>query len=55
MKAALAPSPFRMATTLIGDLLWAAAILAAIPLVILALGIPIALCLRFLLWIVGLL
>ena len=36
-----------------GDLLGALGIVLCIPLVILAIGIPIALCVRFLLWIAG--
>jgi hypothetical protein len=38
-----------------GDLLGALGIVLCIPFVILAIGIPIALCVRFLLWIVGVL
>jgi hypothetical protein len=36
----------------IGDVLSAVGIVLCVPFVILAIGIPIALCLRFLLWIV---
>lgn len=49
------PGPLRRAAVLVGDLLGAAAIVLCIPFVILAIGIPIALCLRLLLWIFGLL
>jgi hypothetical protein len=49
------PAPLRRAAGVIGDLLAAAAIVLAVPAVILAIGIPIALCVRFLLWIVGML
>jgi hypothetical protein len=37
------------------DLLGMAGLVLCVPFVILAIGIPIALCLRFLLWIAGLL
>ena len=47
--------PFRRAGAMIGDLLGAVAIVFCIPVVILAIGIPIALCVRLLLWIGGLL
>ena len=47
--------PLRRAAVVVGDLLGAAAIVLFIPLVILAVGTPIALCLRLLLWIGGLL
>jgi hypothetical protein len=45
--------PFRRAAVVVGDLLGAVAIVLCIPLVILAIGTPIALCLRLLLWIGG--
>jgi hypothetical protein len=48
------PSPFWRAAVVVGDLLGAAAIVLCIPFVILAIGIPIALCVRLLLWIGGL-
>jgi hypothetical protein len=51
----IVPGPFRSAAVLVGDLLGAVAIVLCIPFVILAIGIPIALCLRLLLWIGGLL
>ena len=47
--------PLRRAAVLGGDLLGAAAIVLCIPFVILAIGMPIALCVRLLLWIGGLL
>ncbi len=45
----------RRAATVIGDLLGLAAILLCIPFVILAIGTPLALSVRFVLWIVGML
>ena len=39
----------------IGDLLGAVGIVLCIPLVIVVIGMPIALCVRFLLWITGML
>jgi hypothetical protein len=49
------PGPFRRAAGAAGDLLGVVAIVLCIPFVILAIGIPIAVCLRLLLWIGGLL
>ena len=49
------PGALRRAALAVGDLLTALAILVCIPFVILAIGIPIALCIRLLLWIGGLL
>jgi hypothetical protein len=49
------PVPRRSAAGLFGDLMGAVAIVLCIPFVILAIGIPIALCLRLLLWVGGLL
>jgi hypothetical protein len=43
------------ATVVVGDLLGAVAIVLCIPFVILAIGIPIVLCVRLLVWIGGLL
>ena len=43
------------ATVVVGDVLGAAAIVLCVPFVILAIGTPIALCMRLLLWIVGML
>jgi hypothetical protein len=54
-RAPVVPGPFRRAAVVVGDLLGAVAIVLCIPLVILAIGIPIALCVRLLLWIGGLL
>jgi hypothetical protein len=52
----VAGGPFRRAAAVVvGDLLGAVAIVLCIPLAILAIGTPIALCLRLLLWIGGLL
>ena len=45
--------PLRRAAVVVGDLLGAVAIALCIPFVILAIGTPIALCLRLLLWIGG--
>jgi hypothetical protein len=44
-------SAVRRAIVLIGDLLGAAAIIVGIPVVIFAIGIPIALIVRLLLWV----
>ena len=49
------PGPLRRAAVVIGDLFAAVGIVLCIPFVILAIGIPIALCVRLLLWIGGLL
>jgi len=51
----LVPGLLRRAAMASGDLLAALAIVLCIPFVILAIGIPIALCVRFLLWSAGLL
>jgi hypothetical protein len=47
--------PFRRAAVVVADLLGAVVIVLCIPFVILAIGMPIALCVRLLLWIGGLL
>jgi hypothetical protein len=52
--ALVIPGPFWRASVGVGDLFGALAIVLCIPLVILAIGIPIALCLRLLLWMAGL-
>lgn len=49
------PGLVRRVAMVIGDVLSAVAIVLCIPFVILAIGIPIALCVRFLLWIVAML
>ena len=49
------PAPLRRAALLIGDLFAGVGIVLCIPFVILAIGIPIALFVRLLLWIGGLL
>jgi hypothetical protein len=49
------PGRLRRAAVVVGDLLGAVAIVLCIPFVILAIEIPIALCVRLLLWIGGLL
>jgi hypothetical protein len=53
--AFIVPGPFRRAAVVVGDVLGTAAIVLCLPFVILAIGTPIALCLRLLLWIGGLL
>ena len=53
--ALVVPGPFRRAAVVVGDLLGAVAIVLCVPLVILAIGTPIALFVRLLLWIGGLL
>ena len=60
MPVALTPNAVdagvvRRAAVIIVDLLAAVSLLLCVPFVILAIGIPIALGLRFLLWIAGLL
>ena len=49
------PGRLWRAAVVVGDLLGAMAIVLCIPFVILAIGIPIVLCVRLLLWIGGLL
>jgi hypothetical protein len=49
------PGRLRRTAVVVGDLLAAVGIVLCIPFVILAIGIPIALCVRLLLWIGGLL
>ena len=44
------PGPFRRAAVVVGDLLGAIAIVLCIPFVILAIGMPIVLSVRLLLW-----
>jgi hypothetical protein len=51
----LIPSRLRRGAVVVGDLLGTMAIVLGVPFVILAVGIPIALCVRLLLWIGGLL
>jgi len=48
------PGPLRRAVVFAGDVLGAVAVVLCIPFVILAIGIPIALCVRLLLWVAGL-
>lgn len=50
-----APGPLRRAAVIFGDVFGAMGIVLCIPLLILGIGIPIALCVRLLLWIGGLL
>ena len=54
-RALVVPGAFRRAAVAVGDLLGAVAIVLCLPFVILAIGIPIALFVRLLLWIGGLL
>ena len=54
-RPAVVPGRLRRAAVTIGDLLVGLGIVLSIPFVILALGIPIALGGRFLLWLAGLL
>jgi hypothetical protein len=51
----IAPGLLRRGAQITGDLLTALAIVLCIPFAILAVGIPIALCVRLLLWIAGML
>ena len=53
--ALIVPGPFGRAAVVVGDVLGAVAIVLCLPLVILAIGIPIALSVRLLLWSAGLL
>ena len=55
MFAAHDHSAIGRATVFAGDLLGSAAVIVSIPLAILAIGIPIALVVRLLLWLAGLL
>ena len=50
-RAPVVPGPFRRAAVVVDDVLGAVAIVRCVPFVILAIGIPIALCLRLLLWV----
>ena len=54
-RALLVPGRLWRGAVVVGDLLGAMAIVFSIPFVMLAIGIPIALCVRLLLWIGGLL
>ena len=51
----IVPGRLWRATVVVGDVLGGLAIVICIPFAILAVGIPIALCVRLLLWIAGLL
>ena len=48
------PGPLRRAAAVIGDLFVALGVVLCVPWVILAIGMPIVLCVRLLLWIGGL-
>jgi hypothetical protein len=54
-RALIVSSPFRRAAVVVGDAFGVVAIVLCLPFVILAIGMPIALCVRLLLWIGGLL
>lgn len=54
-RSLVANGPLRRAAKIIGDVGAAVGIVLCVPVVILAIGTPIALCVRFLLWIVGML
>ena len=55
VRPLIVPGFLWRAAMVIGDLLSAMGVVLCIPFVILAIGIPIALCVRFVLWIVGML
>jgi hypothetical protein len=55
VRPLVVPGPLRRAAVVVGDLLAAVAVVLCVPFVILAIGTPIALCVRLLLWIGGLL
>ena len=54
-RPSIVPGPLWRAAMVIGELLAALGIVLCIPVVILAIGIPVALCVRVLLWIAGML
>jgi hypothetical protein len=54
-RSSVVPGPLRRAALIVGDLLGAVGIALCIPFVILAIGIPLVLCVRLLLWIAGML
>jgi hypothetical protein len=49
------PDPFRRVARVIGDLLGATAIALCIPFVIIAVAMPLVLCIRLLMWLAALL
>lgn len=53
-QALAIPSPLRRAVMLVGDVVGTMGVVLVVPFVILAIGMPIALALRVLLWIVDL-
>jgi hypothetical protein len=55
VRPTIVPGRFRRGVHIIGDLLAAVGIAFCIPFVILAIGIPFVLCIRLLLWLVGML
>ena len=54
-RSLVVPGPLRRAAMVMSNLFAAVGLVLCIPLVILAIGIPVVLCVRFLLWIVGML
>ena len=54
-RSLIVPGPLRRGAMVIGELLAAVGIVLCIPVVILVIGLPLALCVRFLLWITGML
>jgi hypothetical protein len=53
--AVTVPGPLRRAAGVVGDVLGAIGLVLCVPFVLLAVGTPIVLCVRLLLWISGLL
>ena len=51
----VAPGALNRVTSVIADLLSGLAVVFSLPFVILAIGIPVALCVRLLLWMIGML
>jgi len=51
----VAPAALDRVTSVITDLLSGLAVIFSVPFVILAIGIPVALCARLLLWMIGML
>lgn len=53
--ALVVPGPWQRVAAVVGDLLGGLVMLLSIPLAILAVGVPLALCVRLVLWLGGLL
>ena len=53
-RALATPGPLRRTAMVVGDMVKAMGVVLLVPVVILAIGLPIVLALRVLLWIVGL-